>query len=52
MQQNFCDPKRGICVGKNTIDLMVFDTAKRKAFLSRGSDYGVSWREYAFTKTR
>lgn len=52
LQATFSTPEAGICVGKNTIDLMVFDTAKRKAFLSRGSDYGVSWREYAFTKTR
>jgi hypothetical protein len=50
MQRNFGDPSRGICVGKNTIDMMVFDTTNRGAYLSRGAEYGVSWREYRFAK--
>lgn len=50
MQQNFSDPARGICVGKGTIDMMVFDTTTRTAHLSRGPHYGVAWREYQFSK--
>jgi len=48
MQQSFADPARGICVGKNTIDMMVYDTTHLTAYLSRGADYGVKWREYTF----
>jgi hypothetical protein len=48
MKANFGDRSRGICVGKATIDMMVFDTTTRTAFLSRGPDYGVDWRRYAF----
>jgi hypothetical protein len=48
MQRNFSDPARGICVGKSTIDLMVFDTTTRIAYLSRGPDYGIAWRRYGF----
>ena len=51
LQATFSDPQAGICVGKSTIDMLVFQTAHRTAFLSRGPDYGVAWREYAFTKT-
>ena len=39
---------RGICVGKATIDMMVFDTTARTAHLSRGPEYGVAWRPYGF----
>jgi hypothetical protein len=46
MRANFADPTRGICVGRATIDMMVFDTTTRTAHLSRGPDYGVAWREY------
>lgn len=49
MQQSFADPARGICVGKNTIDMMVYDTTRRTAHLSRGADYGVAWKEYEFS---
>jgi hypothetical protein len=49
MQGNFGDPTRGICVGRATIDMMVFDTTARTAHLSRGPDYGVAWRTYGFT---
>jgi isopenicillin-N N-acyltransferase like protein len=49
MQQNFGDPARGICVGKGTIDMMVFDTTRRTAHLSRGPDYGTAWKTYAFS---
>jgi hypothetical protein len=46
----FGNPAAGICDGKNTIDLMVFDTTRRAALLSRGPSYGVSWTEYQFKK--
>jgi hypothetical protein len=49
MQRNFSDPARGICVGKATIDMMIFDATNRTATLSRGPDYGVAWRQYHFT---
>jgi hypothetical protein len=29
MKQHFADPDRGICVGKASIDLMVYDTTHR-----------------------
>ena len=48
LQQSFADPTRGICVGKNTIDMMVFDTTRRTAHLSRGAEYGVRWTAYEF----
>lgn len=38
----------GICVGPSTIDMMVYDTTARRAWLSRGPDYGVEWREFGF----
>ena len=28
--------------------MMAFDTTARTAYLSRGSSYGVSWREFVF----
>jgi hypothetical protein len=49
MRTNFDDPARGICVGKATIDMMVFDTTARAAHLSRGPEYGVAWRQYGFS---
>jgi hypothetical protein len=42
------DPNAGICVGRGTIDMMIFQTTDRKAVLSRGPEYGVAWREYEF----
>jgi hypothetical protein len=48
MRRNFGDPARGICVGRATIDMMVFDTTARTAHLSRGPDYGVAWRQFSF----
>jgi hypothetical protein len=55
LQRAFSDPSCGICVDTNTIDMMVFDTAHRTAHLSRGTTYGVAWKEYGFsveTKTK
>jgi hypothetical protein len=48
LKQDFADPARGICTGSATIDMMVFDATNRAADLSRGPDYGVAWRHYAF----
>ncbi len=48
LQDYFADPKFKINMGKGTIDMMVFDTTARTAYLSRGSSYNVSWREFMF----
>lgn len=48
MQQKFADPECKICVGPSTIDMMVYDTTDRVAYLSRGSSYRVEWKEYRF----
>jgi hypothetical protein len=48
LKQDFGEPARGICVGRATIDMMVFDTTNRTAHLSRGPSYGVAWRRYGF----
>jgi isopenicillin-N N-acyltransferase-like protein len=48
LQGYFADPNYAINVGKSTIDMMVYDTTARAAYLSRGSSYSVAWREYVF----
>jgi isopenicillin-N N-acyltransferase-like protein len=48
MQELFEDPKREINVGKSTIDMMVFDTTKRVAWLSRGPSYHTAWKKFEF----
>jgi hypothetical protein len=48
LQEYFADPRCGINVGKDTIDMMVFDTTARTAYLSRGSSYQVAWRKFEF----
>jgi hypothetical protein len=50
LQDYFAEPKHGINVGKATIDMMVFDTTARAAYLSRGTSYGVDWRKFEFGK--
>lgn len=50
MQEYFEEPKHQISVGKGTIDMMVFDTTAKTAYLSRGPNYGVDWREFRFGK--
>lgn len=50
MQNAFEDPNCGISVGKGTIDMMVFDTTAKTAYLSRGPSYKVAWREFRFSK--
>jgi hypothetical protein len=42
------DPRCGICGGKGTIDLMIFDTTRREAYVSRGPSYGVAWKRFRF----
>jgi hypothetical protein len=49
LQRSFGEPSCGICVGTNTIDMMVFDCTHRTAHLSRGTTYDVAWKEYGFT---
>jgi hypothetical protein len=44
LQAAFADPQHDINVGKSTIDLMVFDTTAREAFVSRGPSYQVDWK--------
>jgi hypothetical protein len=48
MQELFEDPKREISVGKSTIDMMVFDTTNRAAWLSRGPSYRIAWKKFEF----
>ena len=50
LQSYFSDPAYEINVGQGTIDMMVFDTTARKAYVSRGSSYKLSWREFAFER--
>ena len=48
MQKLFQDPKHEISVGKATIDMMVYDTKERTAWLSRGPSYRVAWKKFEF----
>jgi hypothetical protein len=48
LQDYFADPKYAINVGKDTIDMMVFDTTARTAYLSRGPSYEIAWRTFTF----
>jgi hypothetical protein len=48
LQEYFADPKYAINVGKDTIDMMVFDTTACTAYLSRGPSYKVAWRTFQF----
>jgi hypothetical protein len=48
LQTYFADPAYKINVGPGTIDMMVFDTTARAAYLSRGSSYQLSWRTFVF----
>jgi hypothetical protein len=51
LQSYFAKPEHQISVGKSTIDMMVFNTTARTARLSRGPEYGESWREFRFHPT-
>src|SRR5262249_50411714 len=48
LQEDFAELRYKINVGKSTIDMMVFDTTARAAFLSRGPSYKVSWHKFEF----
>jgi isopenicillin-N N-acyltransferase-like protein len=48
----FGAPECGICVGKGTIDMMIFDTTERVAWLSRGPSYVLDWKEFRFSSAR
>jgi len=48
MREFFADRKSGICAGKATIDVMLFDSTKREAHLSRGPHYKVAWKTFRF----
>jgi hypothetical protein len=50
LQETLGDPQAGICVGPGTIDMMVYDTSRKQAFLSRGPEYGVAWQQYGFSE--
>lgn len=52
LQDYFADPKYQINVGNGTIDMMVFDTTARAAYLSRGPSYRISWRKFSFEVTQ
>ncbi len=49
LQSFFEDPKCAISGGKQTIDMMVFDTSTKTAYLSRGPSYKTAWREFKFS---
>jgi hypothetical protein len=48
LQTYFADPTHRINVGQGTIDMMVFDTTARAAYVSRGSSFKLSWRKFEF----
>jgi hypothetical protein len=48
LQDYVADPKHKINVGESTIDMMVFDTTARCAYLSRGTSYKLAWRKFSF----
>lgn len=48
LQQYFAEPAHKINVGRSTIDMMIFDTTARTAYLSRGTSYGLEWRTFTF----
>ena len=52
MKTLFADPACGVCVGKGTIDMMVFDCTAATAYLSRGPSYKVDWKTFTFGDTR
>jgi hypothetical protein len=52
LQAYFSEPPHEINVGKSTIDVMVFDTTGRAAYLSRGPSYGLAWRKFTFDERR
>ncbi len=49
MQHFFQDSGCGISVGKSTLDMMIYDTTAKAAWLSRGPAYGTTWKKFEFT---
>lgn len=56
IQKYLQDPKYGIASGgprKNvSIDVMLFDTTAKKAYFTRGPNYGIEWREFGFGENK
>jgi hypothetical protein len=48
IQHFFQEPSCAISVGRSTIDMMVYNTTRREAWLSRGPEYGVDWKRFTF----
>lgn len=48
MQHFFEEPSCAISVGRGTIDMMVYNTTQREAWLSRGPSYGTDWKRFTF----
>ena len=44
----FSERDNGVCAGKATIDVMLFDTTKREAHLSRGPHHKLAWKTFRF----
>jgi hypothetical protein len=51
LQRYFSDESCGICAGRSTIDMMIFDTTAREAYLSRGPHYQTNWKRFAFPRS-
>jgi hypothetical protein len=56
LERYFTEREHGIVAWKSpankSIDVMLFDTTARKAYLSRGPEYGLEWREFGFQAAR
>lgn len=52
LEHYFLDPENGILAWKSpsnkSLDVMIYDTTARKAYLSRGPEFHVEWREFKF----
>jgi len=46
----FEKPSHGIC-HEATLDMMLFDTTRREAFVSRSANYGSQWKRFTFEST-
>jgi len=50
VEEYFQNPAHGICHG-STLDMMVFDTTRREAFVSRARSYGRQLKKFTFADT-
>jgi hypothetical protein len=52
LESYFLSPDDGILAWKHpankSIDIMLYDTTARKAYLTRGPEFQLEWREFAF----